>query len=35
MTIKDAAVRLGKAELTVRRMVKAGKLPARADKARN
>ena len=31
MTIKEAAARLGKAELTIRRMVKAGKLPARLE----
>lgn len=31
MTIKEAAARTGKAELTIRRMVKAGKLPARLE----
>lgn len=31
MTIKEAAARLGKAELTIRRMVKSGKLPARLE----
>lgn len=31
MTIKEAATRRGKAELTIRRMVKAGKLPARLE----
>ena len=31
MTIKEAAARAGKAELTIRRMVKAGKLPARLE----
>lgn len=31
MTIKEAATRTGKAELTIRRMVKAGKLPARLE----
>ncbi len=31
VTIKEAATRLGKSELTIRRMVKTGKLPARLE----